>query len=82
MVLMVLIHLNVAEAKLLIERMDKKLDMIKDSLSAPTESEFRISCYVEANGGVERCVRQDDILRELILLSEGPDAVSTIFLRI
>ena len=79
---MVLIHLNVAEAKQLIERMDEKLDTIKNSLSARTESEVRISCYVQANGGVERCVRRDDSLRELILLSEGPDVVSIVFLRI
>ena len=79
---MVLIHLNTAESKQLIDRMDQKLDMIMNSLSAPTESEFRISCYVEANGGVERCVRRDDSLRELILLSEGPDVVSIVFLRI
>ncbi len=78
--LLVVIHQNTAETRQLMDKMDKKLDKIVKSSNGPTELEHRVSSYVNANGGVERCVKQDDSLRDLIFLSEDPHVVSRVFI--
>ncbi|KAF8343834.1 uncharacterized protein EI90DRAFT_8779 [Cantharellus anzutake] len=71
--LLLVIHRNTSESRQLMDGLNSKLDAILKSLGKPTELERSMACYVDAAGGIECCVEQDQRLEELIALSDGVD---------